>query len=49
MRLASFLQLAPAGTARPEGATSMLTLEAKPLTVVPSVGSSGLCCECFSV
>ena len=40
MTLASFLQLAPASTARPEGATSMLTLEAKPLTVVPSVGST---------
>ena len=40
MTLASFIQFASAGTARPDGATSMLTLEAKPLTVVPSVGST---------
>lgn len=39
MSLASYLQLASAGTAQPKGATSMLTLEAKSLTAAPSVGS----------
>jgi hypothetical protein len=40
MSHANFLQLAPAGTVRPEGATSMLTLEAMSLTAAPSVGSN---------
>mmetsp|Transcript_5989 Transcript_5989/g.20142 ORF Transcript_5989/g.20142 Transcript_5989/m.20142 type:complete len:188 (-) Transcript_5989:33-596(-) len=39
MSLASFLQLAPAGTERPDGATSMLTLEGKTLTATPSMGT----------
>ena len=39
MTLASFLQLASAGAARLDGATSTLTLEAKPLTVVSSVSA----------
>ena len=39
MSIAAFLQLAPAGTAQPSGATSMLELEAKPIAAAPAVGT----------
>ena len=39
MTLAAFLQLAAAGAARPEGATSALTLQGRPLTAAPSIGT----------
>ena len=39
MPLASFLQLAPEGTAQPKGASSKLTLAAIPITAAPSIGT----------